>query len=66
MRYPRRLRKAKHEPPAGDARREDWSLSLAEYAAPFGEEMPWRIATEELAELADRRRELKPERGRLH
>jgi hypothetical protein len=66
MRYPKRLRKARQGPPAGNARREDWYLRLAECAAPFGEEMPWKIVTEERAEPADPWRELKPERGRLH
>jgi hypothetical protein len=50
----------------GDPERDGLELKLAEYSAPFGEELPWRVATGEPAETAEPWRDLKPERGRLH
>jgi hypothetical protein len=64
MDYPTRRQKRKPVPDAdrGDDRTE---LKLAEYAAPFGEEWPVRIATDEPS-LRLATHGLRPERGRLH
>ena len=62
----KRPRKARHVRSGGDAERDLPDLVLAEYSAPFGEELPWRNATEPLAGLAESRCHLKPERGSLH
>ncbi len=60
---PRRSR----EKAPDDSRSDDrLNLRLAEYSAPFGEEMPWRTATSDFPEASDAWRDLKPERGRLH
>jgi hypothetical protein len=66
MDYRSRPRKSKKKAPddciGGDCPR----LKLAEYSAPFGEELPYRVATSDDLDLADAWRELRPERGRLH
>lgn len=65
MNHPKRLRKTRHERSGGDGSRDLPELKLAEYSAPFGEELPWSIATEPVIAPADRCH-LKPERGSLH
>jgi hypothetical protein len=66
MKIPKRSRKVKRGIRRTDPERVGLDLRLAEYSAPLGEELPWRIATEEPAEPAEPWRDLKPERGRLH
>ena len=66
MDYPSRPRKRKQKAPAGDVGDDCPKLRLAEYSAPFGEEMPYRAATSDCPELADAWSDLRPERGRLH
>lgn len=66
MDYPSRPRKRKQKAPDGDVGGECPKLRLAEYSAPFGEEMPQRMATSDGPELAEAWRDLRPERGRLH
>jgi hypothetical protein len=63
MDYPRRKRKSKSSD--GKSSDERLELKLAEYSAPFGEELPWRIGREE-PQLVDISRAYRPERGRLH
>jgi hypothetical protein len=65
MNYPIRRKKLKKRAPDADRGDDGLELKLAEYSAPFGEEQPWRIATDEPG-LIDTRRTLSPERGRLH
>ena len=65
MNYPTRTRKTRKKAPAAESRDDRFELKLAEFSAPFGEELPWRTATEEL-ELEGGRPALRPERGRLH
>ncbi len=62
MDYPARKTKKKAPDECSEGRLE---LKLAEYSAPFGEERPWRIATEE-SELARDVGEFRRECGRLH
>jgi hypothetical protein len=62
MDYPARKSKKKAPDERSEGRPE---LKLAEYTAPFGEEWPWRTATEE-PELARDVGEFRRERGRLH
>ena len=62
MDYPARKSKKKAPDERGEARLE---LKLAEYSAPFGEERPWRIATEEPA-LAREVGAFRRDRGTLH
>jgi hypothetical protein len=64
MNYP--ARKPKKQAPEGGRGEDRHELKLAEYAAPLGEEMPWRTATSDLPDFTDRWRDLKPERGTLH
>jgi hypothetical protein len=61
-------RKRKPRTPASERQEigERLDLRLAKYSAPFGEEMPWRKATDDLPGLFEACRVLKPERGRLH
>ena len=65
MDYPTRRKKLKKKAPDADRGDDGFELKLAEYSAPFGEEQPWRIATDE-PELGEAWRSLRPERGRLH
>jgi hypothetical protein len=65
MNYPIRRRKLKKKAPDADRGDDGSELKLAEYSAPFGEERPWRIATD-VPQLVDTWRTLRPERGRLH
>jgi hypothetical protein len=66
MKIPKRSRKVKRAIRGTDPERDGLDLRMAEYSAPFGEELPWRVATGEPAETAESWRDLKPERGRLH
>jgi hypothetical protein len=66
MKIPKRSRKVKRGIRRTDPERDGLDLRLAEYSAPLCEELPWRIASGELAAPADPWRDLKPERGRLH
>jgi hypothetical protein len=61
-------RKRKTRTPAPERHEidEGLDLRLAAYSAPFGEEMPWREATDDLPEFFEACRVLRPERGRLH
>jgi hypothetical protein len=65
MDYPTRTRKPRQKAPDADGGDDRFELKLAEFSALFGEEQPWRIATDEL-ELGETWRALRPERGRLH
>ena len=65
MNYPTRTRKPGKKTPDADRADDSLKLKQAEFSAPFGEEQPWRIATDELA-LDETWRALRPERGRLH
>ena len=62
IRTPKRKQKA----PDGDVGGDRPKLRLAEYSAPFGEEMPHRTATSDLPDFAEAWREFRRERGRLH
>ena len=65
MDYPNRMRKNRKKSPEADRGEDRLELKLAEYSAPFGEELPFRVATDELVfEVAVQA--LRPERGRLH
>lgn len=65
MDYPDRTRKNRKKAPDADCGDDRLELKLAEYSAPFGEELPFRVATDELVfEVAVQA--LRPERGRLH
>jgi hypothetical protein len=64
MDYPARKRKSRSKSPDVDVDRGE--LRLARYSAPLGEEMPWRLATADLPELAGDCGGWRPERGRLH
>jgi len=66
MDYPSRPRKRKQRAPDDDVGSDCPKLRLAEYSAPFGEEMPSRTATSDCLELAESWSNLRPERGRLH
>ena len=66
MDYPSRPRKRKQKAPDGEVGGDCPKLRLAEYSAPFGEEMPHRTATSDLLDLVEAWRDLRPERGRLH
>lgn len=61
-----RPRRPKHKAPDDDVGGDCPNLKLAQYSAPFGEEMPWRMAMSDDLELADAWRDLRPERGSLH
>jgi hypothetical protein len=65
MDYPNRTRKNRKKAPKADRGEDRLELKLAEYSAPFGEELPWRVATDELV-FGDAVQALRPERGRLH
>jgi hypothetical protein len=65
MNYPTRTRKPRKKAPDADRADDSLELKPAEFSAPFGEEQPWRIATDGL-ELGETWRVLRPERGRLH
>jgi hypothetical protein len=65
MNYTTRTRKPRKKAPGADRGDDGFELKLAEFSAPFGEEQPRRIATDDL-ELAEDWRALRPERGRLH
>ena len=65
MNYPTRTRKPRQKERDADRGDDRFELKLAEFSAPFGEEQPWRIATDEL-ELGETWRALWPERGSLH
>jgi hypothetical protein len=65
MDYPDRARKNRKKAPDADCGDDGLELKLAEYSAPFGEELPFRVATDErVFEVAVHA--LRPERGRLH
>lgn len=66
MDYPTRTRKPKRKAPKAKGSQDRFQLRLAEYSAPFGEELPWRIAESDLPELAVASHEWRPERGSLH
>jgi hypothetical protein len=66
MDYPSRTPKRKRKAPDDDVGGDCPKLRLAEYSAPFGEEMPHRTATSDLLDLAEAWRDFRPERGRLH
>lgn len=65
MNDPTRTRKIRKKALAAESRDDRFELKLAEFSAPFGEEQPWRIATDEL-ELGETWLALRPERGSLH
>ena len=65
MNYPYRTRKPRKKAPETDRDDDRLELKLAEFSAPFGEEQPWRVATDEL-DLGETWRALRPERGRVH
>lgn len=66
MDYPSRPRKQKKKAPDDGVGGDGPRLKLAQYSAPFGEEMPFRIATSDDFELADAWCDPRPERGSLH
>jgi hypothetical protein len=66
MDYPSRPRKPKKKAPDDGVVGDGPGLKLAQYSAPFGEEMPYRTATSDDFDLADPGRDPRPERGSLH
>jgi hypothetical protein len=66
MDYPSRKRKSGTPTAERNEIDDRLDLRLAEYSAPFGEEMPWREATDDLPGLLEACRVLRPERGSLH
>lgn len=65
MNYPTRARKPRNKTPEAERVEDRLELKLAEYSAPFGEELPWWVATDEL-DFGAAWSALRPERGRLH
>lgn len=66
MDYPTNRRKRANETPGADEDAERLELRLAEFSAPFGEEMPWRVMASDWGGIGEAWREWRPERGRLH
>jgi hypothetical protein len=66
MDYPDRKPRPKRSPRDIEEGRKEPELRLAEYAAPCGEEYPWRTFGEAFPELEVAQRPLKPPRGRMH
>ena len=66
MDYPKRARRMKKGTPEGGRREQREELTLVEYPATRGEDLPWRTPGSDEPDLAGGWREWRPERGRLH